>query len=167
MSFSRKLMWAAGLAGVAVGAALTSLARQAGQRERRLQSLALSIAEAGGAQARPALVRTIEILEASGRLNRKVEFLPDAASDVQMATTVLTPPQRSFKQALIDCYASQRDTLRGLPLDVERLRPAPQYDFRSPPHDGLLWYEMRGWGIDGRRFCELAGQALEELGQPA
>ncbi|MCL6683576.1 NAD-glutamate dehydrogenase [Sphingomonas alba] len=48
--------------------------------DNRLQSLALSIAEAGGAQALPALVRTIEILEASGRLDRKVEGL--ASSDV-------------------------------------------------------------------------------------
>jgi glutamate dehydrogenase len=43
--------------------------------DNRLQSLALSIAEAGGAQAVPAHVRTIELLEASGRLDRKVEGL--------------------------------------------------------------------------------------------
>ena len=43
--------------------------------DNRLQSLALSIAEAGGAQALPAHVRTIELLEASGRLDRKVEGL--------------------------------------------------------------------------------------------
>ena len=43
--------------------------------DNRLQSLALSIAEAGGAQALPGHVRTIELLEASGRLDRKVEGL--------------------------------------------------------------------------------------------
>ena len=43
--------------------------------DNRLQSLALSIAEAGGALALPAHVRTIELLEASGRLDRKVEGL--------------------------------------------------------------------------------------------
>jgi glutamate dehydrogenase len=43
--------------------------------DNRLQSLALSIAEAGGAQALPGYVRTIELLEASGRLDRKVEGL--------------------------------------------------------------------------------------------
>ncbi|HEX8842337.1 MAG TPA: NAD-glutamate dehydrogenase domain-containing protein, partial [Sphingomicrobium sp.] len=43
--------------------------------DNRLQSLALSIAEAGGAQAVPGHVRTIELLEASGRLDRKVEGL--------------------------------------------------------------------------------------------
>jgi len=43
--------------------------------DNRLQSLALSIAEAGGAQALPGHIRTIELLEISGRLNRKVEGL--------------------------------------------------------------------------------------------
>ena len=43
--------------------------------DNRLQTLALSIAEAGGATALPAHVRTIELLEASRRLDRKVEGL--------------------------------------------------------------------------------------------
>jgi glutamate dehydrogenase len=43
--------------------------------DNRLQSLALSIAESGGASALSAHVRTIELLEASGRLDRKVEGL--------------------------------------------------------------------------------------------
>jgi glutamate dehydrogenase len=43
--------------------------------DNRLQTLALSIAEAGGAKALPGYVRTIELLEASGRLDRKVEGL--------------------------------------------------------------------------------------------
>jgi glutamate dehydrogenase len=43
--------------------------------DNRLQSLALSIAEAGGAKALPGYVRTIELLEATGRLDRKVEGL--------------------------------------------------------------------------------------------
>ena len=41
--------------------------------DNRLQTLALSIAEKGGAQALPPLVRVIEMLEESGRLNRAVE----------------------------------------------------------------------------------------------
>ena len=43
--------------------------------DNRLQTLALSIAEQGGAAALPPLVRAIEILEESGRLNRQVEGL--------------------------------------------------------------------------------------------
>ena len=43
--------------------------------DNRLQTLALSIAEKGGATALPQLVRVIEILEESGKLNRAVEGL--------------------------------------------------------------------------------------------
>ncbi|MEO6198381.1 MAG: NAD-glutamate dehydrogenase domain-containing protein, partial [Sphingomicrobium sp.] len=41
--------------------------------DNRLQTLALSIAEAGGSTALPGYVRTLELLEASGSLNRRVE----------------------------------------------------------------------------------------------
>lgn len=43
--------------------------------DNRLQSLALSVAEAGGPKALPEQVRAIELLEATGRLDRKVEGL--------------------------------------------------------------------------------------------
>jgi glutamate dehydrogenase len=43
--------------------------------DNRLQTLALSIAERGGARVLPQLVRVIEILEESGKLNRAVEGL--------------------------------------------------------------------------------------------
>lgn len=92
------------------------------------------------------------------------EFLPDAAADAQAVTVRLSSEQRAFKQSLIDCYASQHETLRPLPLDVERFRPAPRYDFLRPPHEGRLWYEAQDWGIDGARFRELAAAALHELG---
>ena len=41
--------------------------------DNRLQTLALSLAERGGAQALPAQLRVIEILEAAGRINRGVD----------------------------------------------------------------------------------------------
>ena len=44
--------------------------------DNRLQTLALSIAERGGAASIPAFVRLIETFEASGRLDRAVEGLP-------------------------------------------------------------------------------------------
>jgi glutamate dehydrogenase len=43
--------------------------------DNRLQTLALSVAEAGGAASLPGHIRTIELLEAAGRLDRKVEGL--------------------------------------------------------------------------------------------
>ncbi len=51
--------------------------------DNRLQSLALSIAEAGGVKAVPGYVRTIELLEASGRLDRKVEGLASSEEFVR------------------------------------------------------------------------------------
>jgi len=43
--------------------------------DNRLQTLALSIAESGGSTSLPGQVRTLEILEAAGRLDRRVEGL--------------------------------------------------------------------------------------------
>jgi glutamate dehydrogenase len=63
--------------------------------DNRLQSLALSIAEARGAKGLPGFVRTIEMLEATGRLDRTVEGLE--TSDVLLRRGVdgrgLTRPE--------------------------------------------------------------------------
>jgi hypothetical protein len=53
------------------------------------------------------------------------------------------------------------------PLDVERFRVAPAYDFRRPPHAGRLHYERWGWAISGARFRFLASEALGKLGLAA
>jgi len=95
------------------------------------------------------------------------EFLPHSSVDAQAITVRLSPEERAFKRSLIEAYASQRDTLASLPLEVERFRPAPRYDFSKPPHEGTLWYETRDWGMTGARFRELAAQAWDELGLPA
>lgn len=91
------------------------------------------------------------------------EFLPDAEADAQAITVTLSEKDRAFKRSLIDCYASQRETLARLPLDVERFRPAPRHDFRRAPHEGPLWYETQDWGMTGERFREQAGAALRDL----
>ena len=57
---------------------LASMTREVSElvlEDNRLQSLALSIAEARGASGIPGFVRTIEMLEATGRLDRRVEGL--------------------------------------------------------------------------------------------
>jgi glutamate dehydrogenase len=63
--------------------------------DNRLQSLALSIAESRGTAGIPGFVRTIEMLEAAGRLDRKVEGLD--TSDVLLRRAVdgqgLTRPE--------------------------------------------------------------------------
>src|SRR5207237_5545734 len=45
------------------------------------------------------------------------------------------------KRRMIDCFTTQRWLLTGFPLDCERLRLAPDYDFCRPPHPGMLHYE--------------------------
>ena len=54
--------------------------------DNRLQTLALSIAEGPGAQALPSYVRAIEIFEAAGRLDRRVEGLAGNEELLRRAT---------------------------------------------------------------------------------
>lgn len=68
------------------------------------------------------------------------------------------------KQRMIDCFATQRWLLMDFPLDCERLRIAPAYDFRKPPHRGVLHYETFGWDITGAQWRQQAAAALVELG---
>ena len=56
--------------------------------------------------------------------------------------------------------------LAPFPLDEERFRAAPLYDFTRPPHPGTLHYERHPWGMSGERFRALARAALEEMGLP-
>ncbi|MEO7787018.1 MAG: NAD-glutamate dehydrogenase domain-containing protein [Sphingomicrobium sp.] len=53
--------------------------------DNRLQSLALSIAEARGVEGLPGFVRTAEMLEASGRLDRRVEGLDSSEALLRRA----------------------------------------------------------------------------------
>jgi N-acetylglucosamine malate deacetylase 2 len=89
-------------------------------------------------------------------------FLP--AGEDAVRTVHLTPEEQRHKRALFDCFASQSRTLACFPLDVERFRRAPAYDFRAPPHAGPLFYEGFPWGMSGARFCGLAERAMSELG---
>jgi N-acetylglucosamine malate deacetylase 2 len=95
-------------------------------------------------------------------------FLPrpdaDAPAPADTVTIQLTKEEQRRKRALFDCYATQRETLVYFPLDVERFRPSPAYDFLRPPHEGQLFYESHPWGMTAARFCGLAAQAMARLG---
>lgn len=67
------------------------------------------------------------------------------------------------KRQMMDEYASQRLVLENFPIDRERLRLAPEYNFSEPPHSGKLWYECMGWPMTGARWRELATSALARL----
>ncbi|MDB5405655.1 MAG: hypothetical protein JWL84_567 [Rhodospirillales bacterium] len=90
-------------------------------------------------------------------------FIPNA----EAGPTMLLEPdagELSRKQRMIDCHATQRAVLSQFPIGPERFRRAPRYDFRHPPHSGVLNYERYEWGMTGDRWRWLANAALEELG---
>jgi LmbE family N-acetylglucosaminyl deacetylase len=69
----------------------------------------------------------------------------------------------STKRQMLACHVSQRDVLEPLPIDVERFRVAPRYDFRRPP-DAPFYYDRHHWRVSGEHFLRLADAALSELG---
>jgi N-acetylglucosamine malate deacetylase 2 len=88
-------------------------------------------------------------------------FLTD---DAKVETVKLSARARAKKSAMIERHGSQLHMLRHWPLDVERFRPAPVYDFTRPPHAGTLYYEHFNWGVTGDRWRLLAEEALRTLG---
>jgi LmbE family N-acetylglucosaminyl deacetylase len=79
-------------------------------------------------------------------------------------TVALNAEARQRKQGMIECFASQLHMLRHFPIDVERFRAAPAYDFTQAPHAGTLYYENFPWGMNGERFRRLAEEAMRALG---
>src|SRR5690606_1813800 len=59
--------------------------------------------------------------------------------DVPVTTLPLGSDQRAFKRRLVECFATQRRALANFPIDVERFRPAPAYDFTRAPHADRLF----------------------------
>jgi hypothetical protein len=92
------------------------------------------------------------------------EFLPGLD---EPETVTLSDAVRDAKARMISCYASQTHVLAGFPLEVERYREAPTYDFTRAPHPGKLFYENFDWGVTGDRWRVLAGEALRTLGAGA
>jgi LmbE family N-acetylglucosaminyl deacetylase len=83
---------------------------------------------------------------------------------LEVATLALDPTARSLKQRMVACFTTQQQVLAAFPIEVERFRPAPAYDFTRPPHHGRLFYENFEWGVDGARWRSLAHEALATLG---
>jgi LmbE family N-acetylglucosaminyl deacetylase len=91
-------------------------------------------------------------------------FLPYRENTVEVRR-VLSAEEKSRKQALLACFASQQQTLSCFANDCEYFRVAPRYDFHQPPHSDIF-YEHFPWGMTSRQFCELsrAADAVEESG---
>ena len=75
----------------------------------------------------------------------------------------LTEQERSRKQQLLACYATQRQTLSAFPLQRELFRFAPSYDFTRLPHSAPLFYDHFDWGITSAAWQELARAAIQKI----
>ena len=70
--------------------------------------------------------------------------------------------ERDVKKRMFDCFSTQQEILKIFPLEYEKFRPAPAYDFTAAPHSGELQYEK--WGISrGEDWRRRAAEALREL----
>ncbi len=90
------------------------------------------------------------------------QFLPCENCDER--TLVLPESARALKRRMLACFTTQQQTLSAFPVELERFRYAPRYDFSHPPHSGTLHYERHDWGMTGARWRTLAREALERLG---
>lgn len=79
----------------------------------------------------------------------------------------LAPEAAGTKQRMLNCYATQQQTLAPFSTASERFRSAPAYDFRALPNGGRLLYEAWGLGLTGAEWLRLARAALDELGLDA
>ena len=84
-------------------------------------------------------------------------FLPGTGDASE--TIVLNQEEQRLKQAMLDCFRSQRRVLEGFRLDRECFRPAPVYDYTKAPHPGKLHYENHGWAVTGQTWREQAARA--------
>ena len=116
--------------------------------DNRLQSLALSIAEAGGASALPAHVRTIELLEAAGRLDRRVEGLESSDDLLRRATEHrgLTRPELAVVLSMSKMWL--QDAAEELKLADEKLIEPELYEafpqpMRKPHHHAIRTHRLR------------------------
>ncbi len=95
-----------------------------------------------------------------GRLEAGV-FLPAEGCEETLVT--LSGGEREVKRRMFACFATQQPILRAFPIDAERFRPAPVYDFTRPPHPGPIHYDSLNWGMTGDRWRRLARAALRAL----
>lgn len=78
----------------------------------------------------------------------------------------LDAAERRRKEAMLACFATQREVLRAFDADEEWLRDPPQYDYSRPPNDGRVWYDRFDWGIDSATWCRRAAECLAQLRTP-
>lgn len=83
--------------------------------------------------------------------------------DATVTTAWLNADEQELKRRMFACFCTQEGVLSQFPLDAERFRQSPRYDFRQSPHSGMLFYEQHSWGMNGQLFRRYASAALDEL----
>ncbi|MBI4787169.1 MAG: PIG-L family deacetylase [Chloroflexi bacterium] len=112
----------------------------------------------------PALLEFASYHDKDGTMS-VFDFLP--CDDCEVQTIVLSGKERELKRRMIACFVTQQKTLAQFPIELERFRPAPPYDFTQPPHAGALFYERHDFGMPSAHWRALAREALETLGLSA
>jgi LmbE family N-acetylglucosaminyl deacetylase len=94
---------------------------------------------------------------------RFVDSLQDGGPGPEELIFRLSPKDLERKRKMLRSHHSQWRVLESFPLELERVRPAPMYDFTKPPHAGKLWYECLGWPMTGARWRQIAAGALTTM----
>lgn len=84
--------------------------------------------------------------------------------DLPEEVIVLDGAQRAAKRAALAEFVTQQAQVREFPLDTERLRPAPRYDFTRPPPPQEALYDRCGWTVTSALWREQARAAARALG---
>ncbi|WP_114769978.1 PIG-L deacetylase family protein [Microvirga subterranea] len=98
-----------------------------------------------------------------GRNGWRVQRFDDARSSETVIE--LRSHEQRLKRAMLAAHSSQAAVLSLFPIQVERFRCSPSYDFTRLPNSGLLLYEDQNWGMTGARWLDAIRTALNILGQ--
>src|SRR5918993_348057 len=116
--------------------------------DNRLQTLALSIAESGGARALPEYVRTIELLEQAGRIDRKVEGVLSSEEMLRRAQGKKGPTRPELAVVLSMSKLALQDAAEDLTLADDRMVGPELYEafpkpMRKPHADAIRAHRLR------------------------
>lgn len=109
----------------------------------------------------PELIEFTSYHDTSGGMSA-FEFLPCGICSAK--TVYLSDRVCKLKRQMVECFTTQQKTIAPFPVELERFRDAPEYDFTVPAHPGTLFYERYDWGMTGSRWRELAREAIDTLG---
>lgn len=106
----------------------------------------------------PELFEFTSYHESGGRMVAG-EFLGGSGG---VSELLLDDASRARKRRMLDCFRTQRETLRPFGIEVERFRRAPRYDFTQPPAPAV-YYDRFPWGMRSSAWLERAREALAGL----